>query len=185
MSTTPNLNVYSNYTNKVPGKWLLMIDAGNGKMDIHSDELACSAHVYPIDVTESFRSSVTKTLQNLTDDIQVTDAPGAASTVAAQGYAGVIRVKLEQLQPRLEFLAGFWTTKARADMEIDGGLIVDGPSGRLLGTEASGHGSDEQSGGCPEGAKALGRATEEAMKSFLGEIGERFSNAPQLRAPAK
>jgi len=179
--SAPNLNVYSNYSDKVPGKWMLSVDAASGKRDIHSEGIACAAHVYPVDISSSFRASVEATFQNLAENVEVVDNPPPASTLGAAGYAGVIRVKLDSMRPRLEFIQGFWSAKARSDMEIDAGLVVDGPSGRLLGTQASGRGTDEESGDCPTGAGVIGHASEEAMKSLLGALGERFGNAPQLR----
>lgn len=182
--SAPNLNIYSNYAVKVPGKWLISIDASQANQDVHVEGMTCAAHHYPLDFSSSFKQSVLGTFQNLADEVELVDTPPPASTLGAQGTTGVIHISLDQVNTRLEFIAGFWSSKARSDVELTGGMIVDGPNGRLLGTQASGHGGSdgsEEVTGCGDGAIVLGHASEAAMKSLMGSLGERFSNAPQLR----
>jgi hypothetical protein len=87
------------------------------------------------------------------------------------------------MRSHLTYDPGFWSVKADARIEIDVGLIVDGPAGRLVGTRATGKGDSIGDAGyyCGKTAGVLGSSAQGAMKDVLGVLGERFSNAPQLR----
>jgi hypothetical protein len=54
----------------------------------------------------------------------------------------------------------------------------------MLGTTAEGEGTAQGPGGsfCGGGANVMAMAAEKATKRLLGELGERFSNSPRLRA---
>lgn len=64
------------------------------------------------------------------------------------------------------------------------GLVIDGLSGRLLGTRVEGDDDykAEAGGACEGGAIAIGKALEEAMKEALERLGEKISNSPRLRS---
>lgn len=182
--SAPELNVYSNYADKVPGKWALIVD-DNGALtqNVHSEGLACAAHSFPMDLSSSFRQSVVATFQNLLGEADVVDHPIPLDSLSARGYAGEIEIKADTLSVKLNFIPGFWSATADADLELSAGLIATGPKGRLVGTRASGRGHESSDAGlaCAGASVAIGNAAQKAMKDLLGELGERFSNAPQVR----
>ena len=183
--SAPQLNVYSNYTDKVPGKWALVVDDGAFNQAVHSEGLACGAHSFPLDLTATFKQSAIATFQNITGDVDVLDRPIPIEGLAAGGYSGSIEIKADNMSVRLNMIPGFWSAKADADIELDAGLIATGPKGRLVGTRASGRGHESSDAGsmCSGSTTAIEHAAESAMRALLGELGERFSNAPQVRTP--
>lgn len=180
--SSPQLDVYSNYTTKVPGKWALFVDASGLSKDVHSEGFACSAHSFPMDLRSAFQSSVVATFQNLAD-VEVVDQAPPMQGQSDSRYDGTIVIKAEDLRTKLNFIPGFWSGKADATVELDAGMIVDGRAGRLIGTRASGSGNDVGDSGfyCGGSSKVISDAAESAMKNLLGTLGERFSNAPQIR----
>lgn len=183
VSVAPNLNVYSSYGTKIPGKFLLYVEADNLTTTAVANGQGCSFHKYPLDVAPSFRESVTGTMRQLVDEVETIDHPITTAEIAAQGAKGLIIVKGNELTARFSVIPGFWTATAEESVDMSASLTVDGVTGRLLGTEAEGSGRSTVQGGgsCGTITNGLAEATEKAMKKVLGELGERFSNSPRVR----
>ena len=181
--SAPQLDVYSNYQDRVPGKWALVVEDDAFKKDIHAEGLNCAAHNYPLDLTSSFKQSAVATFQNITTNVDVLDRPIPTESLTAAGYAGEIEIKAEDMRSRLMFIPGFWSSTAESDIELDAAVVVNGSGGRLMGTRATGKGTESSDAGqfCGGATDAVAHSSEAAMKDVLGEIGERFSNAPQVR----
>jgi hypothetical protein len=184
--SSPQLDVYSNYTQKVPGRWAILVDTDNLTKEVHSQDYTCSLHVYPLDIRSSFRESAVSTFQNLVQNIEVLNRPVPVQDLVKQGYAGLIYVRGEDVRTHLTFDPGFWSVKADSRVEIDVGLIVDGANGRLVGTRASGKGDAVTDAGyfCGKTTASLAQSSQAAVKDVLGVLGERFTNAPQIRSQA-
>ena len=184
--STPNLNVYTSYSTKLPGGYLLYVDAESFSQTIHATGIACSAHTYPLDARAAFKEATVKTLEQLVEHVEVVETPVAFDRAAADGKAGVIVFKGDEIQARFSMVPGFWTSSAEANVDLTAAVSVDGRGGRLFGSEASGTGHAEAPAGgmCGGAADALADATGKAMKQLLGQIGERMSNAPRLRGAA-
>jgi len=182
--SAPQLDVYSNYEKKVPGKWALIIDSSQFDHTVKAEGINCAAHDYPLDLRSSFKQSVAATFENIVDSIDLMDNPIPAETLTGRGYSGVISIRAEDLRSRLIFEPGFFTSTADATIELDAGMTVYGPHGKLVGTRGTGKGDGNSDAGqfCGGATDAVGHASESAMKDLLGVIGERFSNAPQVRA---
>ncbi len=183
--SSPQLNIYSNYTNKIPGKWALTVFVNDIGQDVGATGFACSANHYPLTVSSAFAQSSYATFQNMIDDVRALPRPIPASELAQNGFRGIIRVKAEELRARLLFLSGFLSNTAQSDVEIDASVTVDGPGGALVSTRATGHGSASNEGGmyCEGGALALQLAAERAMRDVLGQLAERVADTPALRKP--
>lgn len=61
--SAPQLDVYSNYSDKVPGKWALVIEDDAFNQNVHSEGLACAAHSFPLDLRGTFRQSAISTFK--------------------------------------------------------------------------------------------------------------------------
>lgn len=185
--SAPQLDVYSNYSDKVPGKWVLVLEDDTFSQNVHSEGLACAAHSFPLDLRGTFRQSAISTFQNIAGEVDVMDRPLPMDQLASGGYSGEIDIKADNMAVRLNLIPGFWSATADADVELDAGLIATGPKGRLVGTRASGRGHESSDAGmaCGGATVAIGHAAQSAMKDLLGELGERFSNAPQVRPEKK
>ena len=179
----PNLNVYTSYSDKLPGDYLLFVDDDSLITNVHATGVACGAHSYPLDARAPFKDAVRQTLEQLVEHVTPVDAPVSSADLAAQGKAGMIIVKGNEVQARFAMVPGFWTASAEANVDLTAAVSVDGAGGRLFGTEASGTGHAEAPAGglCSGPANALADATGTAMKQLLGQLGERMSNSPRLR----
>lgn len=184
--SAPQLNVYSDYSDRVPSKWALVVETGSIAVVAHSSSPQCSVHSFPLDLTSSFRPSVTATFENITQETDVLDAPIAAEALERGDYAGLIQVRGESLRTQLDFIVGRSTDNVVATVYLDVGLVVDSAAGRVLGGVASGMGRAIGDAGelCGGGASVLAKASEDAIRSVLGEVAERFANAPSIREVA-
>ncbi len=182
--TTPALDVYSSYDNKIRGKYLLYVDASTLNETIKPTGLTCSAHKYPVDLTETLSSSIKQTLDNVVEEVEVVDSPQPASALAARGARGMIVIRGQDMRGRVIAIPGFWTSDMEARMEIVAGVTVDGRSGRLLGKtfEGSGEAMAPAGGACEGGAKAIQDATEQAVKDSLRQMAEALANSERVRA---
>lgn len=184
VAVAPNLNVYSSYGEKLPGSYLLFVDGGALDTVVKPTGMNCSFHSYPVQLAQPFRQSVVKTVEQLVENVQVVDRPLTLADLQNQGKAGMIIVKAENINARLQVIEGFWSSSADSTVELTASLTVDAvPGGRLLGTSASGDGNGRSPAGafCGESGKSIGVASEAAMKELLGQLGERMSNSPRLR----
>jgi hypothetical protein len=168
VGVSPNLNVYSSYTDKLPGTYLLYVEGDAFSRVVKPTGLNCSAHSFPLDFRDAFKQSVIQTMQQLVENVQVVDQPVPASDLARRGAKGMIVIRGESLNPRLMFIEGFWSSTPDATVEISSSLTVDAQAGRLLGTTASGQGNSQTSGSCGDGARALGTAPRVRSSSFSG-----------------
>lgn len=184
VAVTPNLNVYSSYGDKLPGTYALYVSSEGLNEVVKPTGYQCSAHSYPLDLTSSFKSSVVKTVQQLVENVEVVDGPLSSDELARTGKRGMIVVRGDTIDARVQFIPGFWSASATSQVEISANMTVDTASGRVLGTTAEGSGNAESDGGqlCGGGANAVGFAAEKALKQLLGQLGERLSNSPRLRA---
>jgi hypothetical protein len=177
-------NVYSSYDGKLPGKYLLYIDASQLKKPVKPSDINCSAWTFPLALDSGFSGSVRKTFANLVTELEVVDAPIDRDGLKARGAKAMIIVKGEDVQARLRVVPGFWSAGIETDVEITASITLDGPHGRLLGTTVSGDGNNQSDAGvaCEGGAKSLVASAEPAMKEVLGRLGEALVNSDRVRS---
>src|SRR5262245_27540887 len=81
----PAYNVVSSYGNKIPGKWLLFVDAAPLDRPIKPSGLACSAQNFPISASHSFVSSAKQTIANLIEHVEIVPAGVSRDKLATYG----------------------------------------------------------------------------------------------------
>ena len=179
----PATSIYSNYSDKVPGKYALYVDSEKMADTFKVSGYACSAHKYPVDARHAFSVSVERTLENIVEGLEVVPVPIDREGLRAREFTGMILVEARDLEIDLIVIPGFWTAEMKADAEITASIQVDGPDGRLLGTSVEGEDdyTTDAGAGCSGGGVAIGKAIEKAIKETLERLGERLSNAPKLR----
>lgn len=177
-------NVYTSFDSKLPGKYLLYVDATALDTTVRPTGLECSAHSYPLVISQSFASAARQTLANLVGELEQVQSPVDRSELAARGARGMIVVRGEHTISRLRAVTGFWSATMEADVEVVAGVTVDGRNGRLLGTTVAGNGRAETGAGgmCEGGASALADAATQAMRQNLTRIGEGVANSERVRA---
>lgn len=184
VAVTPNLNVYSSYGEKLPGSYALYVDGEAFSQTVRPTGYNCSAHNFPVDMRDSFRQSVVKTMQQLVDEVEVVQNPISADGLVRSGKRGQIIVRADGMTARVQFIPGFWSATSVSSVELTANMSVDGPNGRVLGTTAEGTGTAQGEAGlmCGGGADVVAQAVEKATKQLLGQLGERLSNSPRMRA---
>lgn len=176
-------NVYSSYGEKLPGKYLLYVDASALKKSIKPSDMNCAAHSYPLDLETGFSGSVRKTFETLVSEVEVVSQPADRADIVARGARGMIIVRGEELNGRLRVVPGFWVAGMETEVEVVTSITVDGRNGRLLGSTVSGDGNAQGDAGgfCEGGAKALVESAEKAMKQAVGRLGEALTNSERVR----
>jgi hypothetical protein len=186
VAVAPNLNVYSSYGEKLPGRYALLVDGEAFSQTVRPTGYQCSAHSFPLDMKDAFRQSTIQTIRQIVDDVEIVQSPLSADALERAGLRGQIIVRADSMTARIQFIPGFWSATTDSNVDLTANMSVDGPAGRLLGTtaEGTGHGQGEAGAFCGGGATAVAEASEHATKQLLGQLGERLSNSPRLRAVA-
>ncbi|SMF38581.1 hypothetical protein SAMN06265365_102421 [Tistlia consotensis] len=185
---TPATNIYSSYTDKIPGHWLATVEPPATGGTIKVTGYICSAHDFPLTADTAYLESVRKTLLNVFEEVETVPAEPLdkeAETLRTAGALGLIRVEHAAIEPRVTFVPGFFVGTAQADADMSARVTVDGPDGRLYGSKVDGRGSATSDGECNAGAPALSQAISKAMLDMMEDLGERLSNAEQLRSLPK
>ncbi|MGJ0427551.1 hypothetical protein [Methylocystis sp.] len=179
VSSTPAYDTVTSYSKKIPGRWLLYTDSANLNTVARSETMDCSAHTFPVDFANGFQGSVSGTLQNILEQSQVTDNPTLGS-----GARGIVAVRGESIEARLNVVPGFWTARIVANVNMSASVAVDGKDGRLFGKTLEGHGRREADLGfmCSGGEIAVRAAAETAQKNLLRKIGEEVANSERVRS---
>lgn len=176
-------NVYSSYSNKLPGKYFLFVDATLMDRTIKPADFNCSAHSFPIQLSGSFGESVRQTLSNLVGEIELVTTPVDRTELLKRGAKGMIVVRGESMDARLRAIPGLWTVTIETDVEITASITVDGRNGRLLGSTVSGTGHSDGDAGafCGGGSEVLTESAGKAVEQTLARLGETFVNSERVR----
>lgn len=185
VQVAPAFDVYTSYDDVIPGDWYLYVNAEDLQdQNVRFSGFNCSAHTYPIDVSETFSQSAVRTVGNIVENVTLVDNPVSSPEIERNGYAGQIMMNGQELDADLIYHAGFWTSNAEAQVDITLTVVVDGQGERLLGTTVSGDAEATRDAGsfCGGGAEALGEAASEAVRDTLQRAAESIGNAPRIRA---
>lgn len=180
----PSFDVYSNYGDKIPGSYLLYVDAEKLDAIVHPTTFVCGAYTFPIAMAEGFKTSIQATLANVVGSVELVPEPVSADALKAKGARGMIVVRGEDLTGHLDIVPGFWSATMSTEVSMVAGITVDGRAGRLLGETVEGSGKGEAPSGfaCSGGAKAFEISSAEALKETVRKLGEALSNAARVRA---
>lgn len=184
VANSPAFNVYSSYSDKIPGRFALYVDDRKiGPRVANIRTHMCSGHSFHVDTGGSFATSVHQTFRNLVEEIEVVRQPIAGADLAAGGFTGMIVVAMEDADFELTFVEGFWSSKVDGEAEYVARILVDGPYGRVLGTTVEA--TEDYHGGagfyCDGGSAAISQASSAALKELMERLGDRLVNAPRVR----
>ncbi len=181
VAEAPAFDAVTSYGNKIPGRWVLFIDATALDTTAHPSGYACSAHSYDIKTAGAFQSSVRQTLENVFSQVETTPSPPSGGV--PRGAAGLIIVRGRETRTVLDVIPGFWSAKMRGRVTVSASVSVDGQKGRLFGRTFEGLGqTDSESGfACEGGGKALAAAAGRAVNNLVRQMAEALGNSPRLR----
>ncbi|MBI5886650.1 MAG: hypothetical protein HZB85_08760 [Deltaproteobacteria bacterium] len=183
--STKAINIYSSYENKVPGQFAVVLDDSirNVNREVKPVSYACSAHSYPISLSDSIAVSVKHTLDSVFESTVEQSTVPSGEAMTRLGLRGVVLVRMDDFSPRLFCSWGFWSGTCSGSTDISFGVYIRGINGTLLATSVSGSKTfDGDSGGaCGGGANVLSESITRATRDALERLAERVANSPQLR----
>lgn len=132
----------------------------------------CGAHTYPLDAGPAVRASIMKTMEAAYK--QVISVP---SRSAAQSDAPMFAFSLDEFNPRLRFVPGFWSATADSSVEMAIKTSTTGIDGKEVSSATvRGFGQDSVDGGCETGADILAKSTQKAIRVTLENFVARVIN---------
>lgn len=183
-TSAPARNVVTSYSNKIPGRWAVLVEAERLNTTVRSQDIKCSAHTFPIDFTKGFPASVRETLPNVIAQVDFTEESSVPDAMKSTKSRGLIQIRGEQLEARLKIVPGFWTANVIVEVDMTVAVTVDGGGGRLFGKTFDGHGHADRPAGmfCGGGADAVKAAAEDAQRNVLRRIAEDLANSDRVRS---
>ena len=174
-------NVYSSYSDKLPGKFYLFVDAKGLDRTVKSSELGCSAHTYPIEISQTFLDSAHQSIGSLVELLEVVNSPKKPEELSAS--EAQIIISGQRTDARLRMLEQFWTSSIETDVEITASVVVDGKKGRLHGSTVYGRGTANTDAGiaCEGGSDSFSQSASDAMRQTITRIGEALVNSDRIR----
>lgn len=82
---SPAYDVYSNYPDKIPGRFALHVDAEELNREVRVRGYACSAHTYAVKGESAFVQSTLRTIEDLVQSVQLVDDPLDRASLRAGG----------------------------------------------------------------------------------------------------
>lgn len=174
--------VFTAYTDKVPGKWALLIDASHATAALQAEGLRCSQFDYPLDLTKSFVQTTAAAFKGVAEDVRIVDHPLSRSEFASQAYTGVITVRVDSLRATVK-VEGMFDATATADTEIDGTILVVKGGQRMVDTGETATGTSQRDAGltCGGSADAVSAASNDAVQDVVRKLAEQFANSHDVR----
>lgn len=190
VQVAPAINVYSSYDTKFPGTIILVVDSNmkNITRQLKPSSFECSAHKYPVEIENSFATSVKSTTDALFENVIEQSNYPTAEEMKTANASGYISFKLNRFDPKIRFMMGFWTPNAIASSDVAFDILVkDNENKTLMSTSVGASRTTEGSGGsaCGGGAQVLSDAIYQSTKEAMERYAERISNSIQLREKFK
>ena len=181
--SVPAFNTVTSFDAKVPGRWLLYIDADRLDAVLRPRDMNCAAYTFPVAMKDGFQGTIRQTLANLIESTTEISTPQSVESAKKAGNRGIIIVRGERLDGYLQVLPGFWNARLATDVTLTATVTVDSGSGRLFGQTFDARGRSETDVGfaCAGGAPSARLASEDAMKDMARRIGEAISNSERVR----
>lgn len=182
----PAINIVSNFENKVPGKFALILadDIGQTRKEVRPSSHACSAHTYPLIAGQAIESSIRRTMDSVFESVSEVATPMTPAAMKAGGYSGQISVRLSEFSPRLSCQIGFWSGSCVSNVDIGFGIEIKNTEGKTVHSSSVGGSKSAEGdagGACGGGANILADATSRSVKDALERAAERISNVTALR----
>ena len=174
--------VLTAYTDRVPGKWVLIVDAAKANTTLEDAGTRCSQTDYPLDLAKVFAETADATFKTVADDVRVSDHALSKSELMSGGYSGVIIVSVSSLKATIK-TNGVVEARAAAETEIDGAILVIKAGERMVDTRQSGKGAAERDThiDCSGAGEAASAASDAAVQDVVGKLAEQFANSHAIR----
>ena len=183
--TADTAAVVSAYADKVPGKWVLLVDAAKANSPLEASGTRCSSFDDPIDLTQSLAGTAEATFKSVADDIRLSDHPLSKSELASGGYTGVVVLRVTDLHAHMK-TDGLIEARTKAETEIGGSILVTKGAERMVDASERGTGDAERDAGldCSGAASAASAASDAATQDMIRKFAEQFANSHTVRYAA-
>jgi len=173
---------FTAYTDKVPGKWVLLVDAEGLKAEPQAPELRCNQFGYPMDLSKPFVKLAASTFEKVADDVRPFDHQLSRAEIASNGFTGEIAIHITEFRPRVK-VDGVLDATATADTEIAGTILVTKAGQRMLDVSEAAKGEGTRDAGiiCGGAADALSDSSSAAMQDLVRKFAEQFANSHDIR----
>ncbi|HKD23250.1 MAG TPA: hypothetical protein VKB71_14635 [Rhizomicrobium sp.] len=180
--TAEPVAILSAYADKVPGKWLLLVDAAAANAAPEASGTRCSEFDSPLDLSRTFTGTAEATFRTVADDIHISDHPPSRAELASGGYTGVVALRVTRLHTSVK-TDGLIEAHASADAEIDASIVVTKGGDRMVESTQSGKGEAERDAklDCSGAATAVSAASGAAMQDMTRKLAEQFANSHAVR----
>lgn len=174
--------VITAYTDRVPGKWALIVDAAKANTTLEDSGDRCSQTDYPLDLSKAFIDTADATFKTVADDIRVSDHALSRSELVSGGYSGVIIVSVSSLKATIK-TSGIVEARAAAETEIEGAILVIKSGERMVDSRQTGRGTAERDAhiDCSGAGEAASVASDAAVQDVVGKLAEQFANSHAIR----
>ena len=176
------VQVLTAYTDKVPGKWVLIVDAAKANTTLQDAGTRCSQTDYPLDLAKTFAETADATFKTVADEVRVSDRALSKAELMSGGYAGVIIVSVSGLKASIK-TAGVVEARAAAETEIEGAILVIKGGERMVDSRQTGKGNAERDThiDCSGAGEAAAAASDTAVQDVVGKLAEQFANSHAIR----
>ncbi len=183
---SPAVNIYSSYDDKIRGPVILVIDNNLRTINqrIKPTTHLCSAHSYPVIMSDTLASSIKATTDAVFDQVQEQSALPTKEEMQKMGIQGTIYVRLNRFYPTISFSSGFWEAHGMASCDIVLDVTVkDSGNKSLLVTTVGGTRTADGGAGayCGGGATILSNAVSQSIRETMERYAERVSNSDKIR----
>ena len=183
--TSPAVNVYSSYDDKIPAKFAVVVDSNcEVQRDVSPSSYVCSAHSYPISTDQCIVTSVVETSRSVFNEVVETSNIPTQQEMQQSNMEGCVYVSLKRFEPSIRFAQKFWgaTAIASCDIVLEVKVIDENRKKMLVTTVGANRTVDGEGGiGCGGGSEVLSDAIYQTLRDLMERYAERVSNSYKLR----
>ncbi len=152
-------------------------EISNLNKQITPSSYVCSAHTFPLSVSQGLQNSIIKVLEGTFKSVN----RSSTTTPSAEDGKYKFIFSLDSFNPSLRFATGFWEASIFARSELIMKVkVVDKDGKEVVRTTISGDGAADSSGHCGDGAQVLADATQKSIKRVLENFVYKVINSDYL-----
>ena len=181
------VEVPSSYTQKVPGRWALVVGDTRFNTEIEAPGLACGDMSFPVDMDRSFRQYLVQGFGQIADEMVPVDHSLSDGEIRSGRFSGQIVVGSSTLLPNVNFVQHGFTAYVDSNMALSATLDVESRGHRLLRKTFTVTGISHVDGGliCENATGGLARAVDSAMQQMTVDTASAFSDSTDIRLIAE
>lgn len=180
-------DVPSAYTQKVPGRWALVVANASLDTDIEAPGFACAGMNFPVKIDNAFRQYLVQGFGQIADEVTPVDHSLSDIEIRSGRFSGQIIVGSLALAPSVNFAQHGFTAFVDSSISISVSMDVAGHGRPLLHRTIAVTGiSHVDAGiGCENAAGGLARAVDSAAQQISVSAASAFADSTDIRLVAE